>query len=528
MAISVLVQPLAAATLILMAVCAFLKGHLGRERGPPLPPGPPGEPFIGHLRVVPRENTAKTFAEWADEYDSDVIHVKTLGQSVIVLNSLQAARDLLDKRGANYCDRPRFTLLEVMGWGRTLTFMRYGKLWQMHRRLLQTTLSNTSVRQWQGFQAREARRSVYSIIRRPESWERSLRRFAVAIVLKVSYGIEVTDDSDPYVQIANDAMYATGNGGAPGNSVVDAIPLARYLPDWLVRDRALHFARKWRWAIEKLHDVPFSVAEREASNRHNDSLAHSLLKKYRAEQSLGLEQKWSLDDIKGAAGAVFIAGADTTWATLMVFVLNMVTHPEVQNKAQKLLDTVVGHDRLPGLADRGKLRYLDLIVQELYRWSPLAPLGIPHKSIKDDMYNGKLIPRGMVCAQPLSSIVYANVQAMGRDPRVYRDPERFYPERYESVEDGGLNEPLPSGHFGFGRRICVGRFLADNSVWLMVATMLATLSFQKATDSGGNMIEPTVAFTNGGTWFEVIPAISGAVSGPGRLGQVTRFVRGCN
>jgi cytochrome P450 len=115
---------------------------------------------------------------------------------------------------------------------------------------------------------------------------------------------------------------------------------------------------------------------------------------------------------------------------------------------------------------------------------------------------------------------------MGRDPRVYRDPERFYPERYESVEDGGLGEPLPSGHFGFGRRyaqqalpakirpnvltlgatirICVGRFLADNSVWLMVATMLATLSFQKATDSGGNTIEPTVAFTNGGTWF-VLP-----------------------
>jgi hypothetical protein len=103
--------------------------------------------------------------------------------------------------------------------------MRYGKLWQMHRRFLQTTLSNTNVRPWQGFQAQEARRSVYSIIQRPESWERSLRRFAVAIVLKVSYGIEVTDDSDPYVQIANDAMYATGNSGAPGNSVVDAIPL---------------------------------------------------------------------------------------------------------------------------------------------------------------------------------------------------------------------------------------------------------------------------------------------------------------
>lgn len=112
-----------------------------------------------------------------------------------------------------------------MGWGRTLTFMPYGKLWHMHRKLLQTTLSNSNVRQWQDFQTQEARRSVGAILKRPESWEDSLRRFAVAIVLKVSYGAHATDESDPYVQIANDAMFATGNGGAPGNSIVDFFPL---------------------------------------------------------------------------------------------------------------------------------------------------------------------------------------------------------------------------------------------------------------------------------------------------------------
>lgn len=32
---------------------------------------------------------------------------------MISLNSVKAATDLLDRRGANYCDRPRFTLFEV-------------------------------------------------------------------------------------------------------------------------------------------------------------------------------------------------------------------------------------------------------------------------------------------------------------------------------------------------------------------------------------------------------------------------------
>lgn len=118
---------------------------------------------------------------------------------------------------------------------------------------------------------------------------------------------------------------------------------------------------------------------------------------------------------------------------------------------------------------------------------------------------------------------------MGRDPRVYRDPDNFCPERYESVEDGGFGEPLPFGHFGFGRRyftlftrrsrlrnthtpwafrICVGRFLADNSVWVMVATVLATLSFQKATDDRGNFVEPKVELSNGGTWSVLPPLFS--------------------
>jgi hypothetical protein len=43
----------------------------------------------------------------------DVIHFNILGQSFIVLNSHQAAVDLLDKRGANYSGRPRFPLFKM-------------------------------------------------------------------------------------------------------------------------------------------------------------------------------------------------------------------------------------------------------------------------------------------------------------------------------------------------------------------------------------------------------------------------------
>ncbi|KAM0432733.1 hypothetical protein ACHAPT_004435 [Fusarium lateritium] len=282
-----------------------------------------------------------------------------------------------------------------MGWGKTLTFLPYGRRWQMHRKLLQTSFSNTNVRRWHKLQITEARRTVRNMMGKPGSWETSLRRLAVAIVLQVSYGTEVPQDDDPYIQIANDAMYATGNGGAPANSIVDFVPLARHLPDWIVRDWSLRFARQWRWAIQKLHDVPFAAAQSEHVDcDDNESLAHELLRRYRRNEANGQEQEWSLDDIKGAAGAVFIAGADTTWATCVIFILNMVLHPEIQEKARCQLDSVIGPDRLPNFSDRASMPYIEHIVQEIYRWSPLAPLGIPHKSLHDDVYQGMFIPRG--------------------------------------------------------------------------------------------------------------------------------------
>jgi cytochrome P450 len=76
--------------------------------------------------------------------------------------------------------------------------------------------------------------------------------------------------------------------------------------------------------------------------------------------------------------------------------------------------------------------------------NPLSPLGIPHASVADDIYDGMFIPKG--------TIVYPNVWAMCHDERVYKEPGRFWPERYLSREEGGNGEPMPVGNFGFGRR----------------------------------------------------------------------------
>ena len=80
-------------------------------------------------------------------------------------------------------------------------------------------------------------------------------------------------------------------------------------------------------------------------------------------------------------------------ATLYAFFLAMTLYPEIQQRAQAEIDAVIGHDRLPGFQDREDLPFVNAICTELLRWLPVAPLGVPHRSIRDDEYEGYFIPK---------------------------------------------------------------------------------------------------------------------------------------
>ena len=458
-----------------------------RKRGRlPLPPGPPGEPLIGHLRIIPTDNPEFAYMRWSKEHDSDILYFNVLGQPIVVLNSVRHAADLLDKRGANYCDRPRFVLFEEMGWGRTLTFLRWGPMFRMHRRILQKSFQNSNIVQYRALQQREAAVMLKGVLNRPLKWENIMRRFATAVILGIGFGIKIESDDDPFIQVAADASYALAHGGAPAGTPVDFFPFLRWLPSWC-HDRSLKFARKWAFAIRNLHDKPYEVVA--ASGERAQSLIQSMLDQREEQMRKGDIPELEIEDVKGAAAAVYAAGQDTTWSTMMVLVLNMVLHPEIQLKAQQELDKVVGRDRLPTFDDRPQLRYIDYVVQETLRWCPVSPIGLPHRSLHDDVYEGYFIPAG--------SFVYANARAMTHDERVYQKPDDFDPDRYAPPEKGGGREPYPIGQFGFGRRICVGKHLAEANIWIVTAVLLSTMTFEKARDEEGQEITPVVELTNG-------------------------------
>lgn len=115
---------LACATSIALLVRWF---YLRVDHWLPLPPGPPSDPIIGHVRFMPSSYPWKTFAEWGKRWGEQLplaalvkcansclagglISINIFGEPIIIINDPKTARELMEKRGAFYSDRPRFVL----------------------------------------------------------------------------------------------------------------------------------------------------------------------------------------------------------------------------------------------------------------------------------------------------------------------------------------------------------------------------------------------------------------------------------
>ena len=82
----------------------------------------------------------------------------------------------------------------------------------------------------------------------------------------------------------------------------------------------------------------------------------------------------------------------------------MARNTHVMKKAQKHLDDVLGGERLPEHSDMGKFPYISAIIKETLRWSPPLPVGLSHRLMEDDVYNGMFIPAGSTVMENIWSV----------------------------------------------------------------------------------------------------------------------------
>ncbi|OBZ74478.1 O-methylsterigmatocystin oxidoreductase [Grifola frondosa] len=410
-----------------------------------LPPGPKALPILGNVHQLPLEYQQQTLASWGKIY-GDVIFAKFFQTPALVLNSRNAAEDLLEKKSAKYSDRPRFIF---MGWDSVLNNLSYGERFRKHRKWIQDAFqAKPALMSYRPLQRRETYTLLLGLMNRPADVQEHLRRWAAAMIMEITYGHRVTSLHDK----------------KPRLDLVDFFPILKNLPTWMPGAGFKRQAFEVRRLVRTLLDTPFEMVK-------DAMLAGVALPSFTAtllEEALtiGGPSAAEEEDIKGAAGVVYAAGTDTTVTALSTFVLAMVLHPKIYQKAREEIDRVVGHGRLPDFDDRESLPYLECVIKEVFRWNCPVPLGVPHRLMSVDNYRGYEIPAG--------SMIIPNIWGMMQDAELYPEPV-----------------------FGFGRRICPGQEFAYSSIWLAAASIIATLDICKSRDEFGNEVTPAASFISG-------------------------------
>eukprot|EP01018_Ginkgo_biloba_P008230 Gb_40815 [translate_table: standard] len=177
-----------------------------------------------------------------------------------------------------------------------------------------------------------------------------------------------------------------------------------------------------------------------------------------------MEIKISRDNIKAVIFDILAAGTDTSSSTLEWALSEMLINPSRMKKVQDELESVVGLNRMVEESDLPQLEYLKVVVKETLRLHPPGPLLIPHEAREDCIVGGYNIPR--------KARIMVNAFALGTDPNLWEDAEKFKPERFigSPIDVKGQNfEVIP---FGSGRRGCPGQPLATTVVEYALAALL--------------------------------------------------------
>lgn len=99
------IETLLCASILLGVICRYLCTRTLSSSRSVLPPGPPQLPLLGNVHQIPLEYQHKTFADWARKY-GDLICIHAFHRPILIVSSANVARELLEKRGGKYSDRP--------------------------------------------------------------------------------------------------------------------------------------------------------------------------------------------------------------------------------------------------------------------------------------------------------------------------------------------------------------------------------------------------------------------------------------
>ncbi|KAH7571477.1 hypothetical protein JRO89_XS04G0059100 [Xanthoceras sorbifolium] len=254
----------------------------------------------------------------------------------------------------------------------------------------------------------------------------------------------------------------------------------------LPRIRSYSHARKWAWKfLLIIRNSEFlaktwkdfvskalagGITEVPVENKEDElvvSYVDTLLDLQIPEEN---NRKLTESEVTSLCAEFLDAGTGSTSTAFQWIMANLVKYPEVQEKLFMEMKKVIG-DGKEELSEEEveRVPYLKAVILEGFRRHPPAHNLLAHAATEDTVLNGFVVPKGVA--------VNFLVAEMGLDPKAWKDPMAFKPERFldqgQVVYDITGSKEIKMLPFGAGRRMCAGynlgilhlEYFVGNLVW---------------------------------------------------------------
>ncbi|KAJ8779031.1 hypothetical protein J1605_012882 [Eschrichtius robustus] len=186
------------------------------------------------------------------------------------------------------------------------------------------------------------------------------------------------------------------------------------------------------------------------------SCVDNQLEKYSEQPSMDFicdiyhHNQLSKKELYAAVTELQLAAVETTANSLMWILYNLSRNPHVQQKLLMEIQSVLPENQMPRAEDLRNMPYLKACLKESMRLTPSVPF-TTRTLDKAVVLGGYALPKG--------TVLMLNTHVLGASEENFEDSSQFRPERW--LQDKKKINPFAHLPFGIGKRMCIGRRLAE-------------------------------------------------------------------
>ncbi|XP_054839126.1 cytochrome P450 2C3-like isoform X2 [Eublepharis macularius] len=438
------------AVLVCLLILLFLKLLQSWKK---YPPGPPM--LLSAVKIVQCgfRIHPDILVETAKQYGS-IFTIWGASQPLVILSGFEAVKEGLIKHSEIFSGRPVTPFYKAIAKEKGIVFSN-GHTWKQQRKFGLVTLRKLGL----------GKKGVENQIQ--EEAQQLVETFARAkvsnVICALVFGHRYSVDDEEFLKLIKAIENGVKFGGTFFHLLYEVIPgIMKYI-SWPYK------------TVFGAADVVLSHARKETENHRKQPAQHDprdFIDYYLLQMEKSKNDPTSTYDDENLAQCIsdlFVAGTDTTSATLQWGLLLMMTHPDIQEKIQKEIEDAFGSSQLISYQDRKKAPYTFATIHEIQRFKCILLAGNPRETVQDVNILGSFIPKGTTIVPDVHSVCY--------DPKLWETPQKFNPNHFLD-KDGQFVDREELLLFGAGARVCVGKEMAKIELFIFFTNLLRAFTFK--------------------------------------------------